>query len=331
MPLKLIEPKAGRTPNWHIRGTYLGTYVNQSTGSTDGRFAAKKLREIKEKIERGELRPTVGPTWDAAVMAYIQANKGLISKNTANFLDKLTVYWRETPLADMNQISVDACAATLYPKAGAATRNRQVYTPMMAVAAHVKHKLDITRPKGGNGKRRTCYLPDDQLFRLLDAADARNPALGALMALLAYCGPRLSEALSILCDDVDLSNREARVRDTKNGEPQVLHLPPHVVVSLANLPLGLDRPGERVFRQWTKGVYLRKLMLQAYAAAGVAPQGAPAHILRHTYATNMTRLGVDLMRTGRWKSRQSSDGYVHVSGEARKADLLPTRAKVVQR
>ena len=319
MPLKLQAPKAGRSPYWRIRGTYQGVYIDQSTGSTDRRFAAQKMRQIREQIERGELRPATGPTWEDALTAYLDAG------GDPRFMPPLLDYWKNTPLANFNQIAVDACAALLYPQAGPATRNRQVYTPIMAVAAHVKHRLEISRPKGGNGTRRTCFLTDDQLFRLLDAAEARSPALGALMAVLAYCGPRLSEALSILCDDVDLSNREALIRDTKNGEPQVLHLPPHVVAALANLPLGLDRPGERVFRQWTKGSYLRKIMLQAYAAAGVDPQGAPAHILRHTYATNMKRLGVDLMDTGRWKSRQASDGYAHVKGEARKADLLPVR------
>lgn len=330
MPLKLEAPKAGRSPNWRIRGTYLKCYIDESTGSPDRRFAAQKLRELKARIERGELAPNTGPTWAEAMTAYLEANKGRLSKGTVTFLDKLLTYWGETPLASIKQMGVDTCAASLYPDASAATRNRQVYTPMMAVARHIKHPLELTRPKGANGTRRACFLTDDQLFRLLDAAEAQSPALGALMHVLAYCGPRLSEALSILCDDVDLSQRRAFIRDTKNGEPQMLHLPPPVVAALANLPLGLDRTGERVFRQWTKGGHLRDLMLKAYRAAGVDPQGAPAHILRHTYATNMKALGVDLLFTGRWKSRQASDGYAHVTGEARKADLLPTRVKSVR-
>lgn len=329
MPLKLHPPKAGRSPYWRIRGTYLGTYIDQSTRSTDRRFAAQRLKQIREQVERGELRPASGPTWDEAVTSYLQAG------GDPRFINKLLDYWKSEPLVNITQAGVDACAATLYPDASFATRNRQVYTPILAVLSHAKATVHIKRPKEGNGKRRTCYLPDSQLFRVLDAAGAIDPELGALFAILAYCGPRLGEALSILCHDVNLTEARALIRDSKNGEPQTLHLPPTVVAALANLPRGLDRQG-RVFDQWTTaGTPKQKMAFYAllhsvYGRAGVDPQGAPAHILRHTYATNMKKLGVDLLFTGRWKSRQSSDAYAHVnvSDEARKADMLPVRKAI---
>jgi hypothetical protein len=38
MPLELIPPrqgrKAGNSPNWRVRGTYLGTYVDRTTGTS---------------------------------------------------------------------------------------------------------------------------------------------------------------------------------------------------------------------------------------------------------------------------------------------------------
>lgn len=33
VPLKLVPPKPGKTPNWYIRGTYLRVYVEESTGT----------------------------------------------------------------------------------------------------------------------------------------------------------------------------------------------------------------------------------------------------------------------------------------------------------
>lgn len=329
MPLKLHPPKAGRSPYWRIRGTYLRVYIDRSAGTADRRIAAQILAKTKGQIERGELAASKGPTWKDAAVSYVQAH------GATRFLDKLTVYWGDTPLANFSQAGIDACAATIYPDASLATRNRQVHTPVMAVLNHANIDLRIRRPKGGNGTRRTCYLPDDQLFRVLDAAAEIDPELGALFGLLAYCGPRLGEALSILCMDVNLPEARALIRDSKNGEPQTLHLPPTVVAALANLPRGLDRQG-RVFDQWTTaGTPKQKMAFYAllhsvYGRAGVDPQGAPAHILRHTYATNMKKLGVDLLFTGRWKSRQSSDAYAHVnvSDEARKADMLPVRKAI---
>ncbi len=33
MPLKLIPPREGKSPNFTVRGTYLGQYVDRSAGS----------------------------------------------------------------------------------------------------------------------------------------------------------------------------------------------------------------------------------------------------------------------------------------------------------
>jgi hypothetical protein len=53
MPLKLIEPRQGKSPNWTIRGAYLGVRVNQTTGTADRKLAARKLAKIRDEIERG--------------------------------------------------------------------------------------------------------------------------------------------------------------------------------------------------------------------------------------------------------------------------------------
>ncbi len=47
--------------------------------------------------------------------------------------------------------------------------------------------------------------------------------------------------------------------------------------------------------------------------------------MRHTFGRNMTRLGVDLVATEIWKSRQAADVYKHTlpSEEAKKAAMLP--------
>lgn len=67
------------------------------------------------------------------------------------------------------------------------------------------------------------------------------------------------------------------------------------------------------------------------------PQGVAFHAFRHSYAAWMRReAGLDtsaLVATGRWKDPASARVYEHVeaSEEARKADLLPTRGKSVER
>jgi integrase len=147
-----------------------------------------------------------------------------------------------------------------------------------------------------------------------------------LCGFLLYTGCRLSEALRVRPQDLDLPRGFACVGKTKNGEPRPVHLPPQVVAELANLELN----GRTVFG-FAKGGALYKLLAQATTAAGVTiPERVAFHIFRHTYGAwcrryaNMDTSG--LVATGAWKSHQAARVYEHVdvSEEARKSDLFPT-------
>ena len=67
--------------------------------------------------------------------------------------------------------------------------------------------------------------------------------LGAPMTFLLYAGPQLGEALRLTWADIDLNAATALLRQTKNGEPIMVHLPPPAVAAFANL----DKSKRRVF------------------------------------------------------------------------------------
>ena len=175
--------------------------------------------------------------------------------------------------------------------------------------------------------------PDDA-FRLLEAASATDKRLGALMTFLLYAGPRLSEALRLMWVDVDLTAATALLRQTKNGEPILVHLPPPAVASLA----GLDKTKRRVFGL-TKCARLYALLDKAEKLSRVIfPAGSAFHMLRHSHAM-WRRLYANadtaaLVASGLWKSRNAASVYEHLDlpAESRKSDLFPTptRAKGVQ-
>jgi hypothetical protein len=80
MPLKLRPPRKGRTPNYEIRGTYLGCRVEVSSGTHKRSLALKQLRTIEECIEEHgqypapEPAPRTGePTFLSAAVAYMQS------------------------------------------------------------------------------------------------------------------------------------------------------------------------------------------------------------------------------------------------------------------
>src|SRR5690349_4217644 len=56
MPLKLVPPKAGRSPFYFVRGTYLGVAVYRSTKTTEKRVADRIKHTWAKQIERGEYK-----------------------------------------------------------------------------------------------------------------------------------------------------------------------------------------------------------------------------------------------------------------------------------
>jgi integrase len=319
MPLKLIPPKAGRSAFWRIRGTHIGVYRDRSTGAADKRIATGILRKMREDIECGALAGSREVVFASAAVTYADAG------GEERYLAKIVRYFGATPLSKIDQEAIDRCATALYPRASAATRNRQVYSPISAVLKRAGVEKPVKRPKGWRGTPRLHWLRWEQALPLLEAATAIHPRFGALCTFLLYCGTRLSETLRLQPADLDLQRSYAYLRRTKNGEPQGVHLPPIVVAALA----GLDLKGRTVFGL-SRGGRLHKLLAMAEKRSGVTlPPGVAFHIFRHTYGAHMKGLGVDLLNTGRWKDRASTRVYEHVdvSEEARKADLLPTRLK----
>ena len=318
MPLSLIPPTPGRSPNYRVRGTYLGIRMDRSAETSDKATAKRFLAGLKAAIERGSFAEKPALTIAAAITSYVQ------SGGEGRFLAPILRHFgKGATVADVDQAAADAAATTIYPRATPGTRNRQFYTPLLAVLRHSGIETRIRRPKGAAGEARRIWLQPEQFERLARAAGAEDVELAALITLLCYTGLRLGEALGLHCDAVHLTQSSAFCGKTKNGDPRSIYLPPRVVAALANHPRGLDRDG-RLFR-WTKCGELYKLAERVYAAAGVDHGGAPFHVLRHSYGAMMTRIGADLVGTGVWKSPTAARVYQHftVNEEARKADALP--------
>ena len=238
-------------------------------------------------------------------------------------------------MSEIDQAAIDDAAATLYPDASPATRNRQVYTPVSAILRHAGAGFTLRRPKGAQGKARTEWMTPEQAARLVEEATKQDAEFGVFVTLLIYTGMRLSEALGVEIDEVDISGASIFLPDTKNEDPRIVHLPPPAIAALANHPRGLDRPGERLFR-FRKNGHLYGFMRDARKAAALPK--VSFHTCRHTWATWMRRYaGLDtkgLVDTGAWRDEKSAARYAHsvVTEEARRADLLPglLRKKIIE-
>lgn len=323
MPFKLMPPAPGRSKYWRVRGTEFGRYIDRSTETVEKRQAARFLALWRADAQSAALSgPAVKAeaTFASAALAYMQAD------GERRFLAPLIEHFALTPLSEIDQAAIAGAAAALYPQGTAATRNRQVYSPVSAILRRAGVALPLRRPKGAQGERRTEWLRPDQAFALLAAAGDLNPRFGALLTVLLYGGVRLSEALRLRWADVDLTRATALARKTKNGTAVTFHLPPVATAALANLP---DRKGS-LFRL-TKSGRLYALWAEAEKAAGLqlAP-GCAFHVLRHTHGAWRRLYALQdtsaLVMTRLWASRNAAAIYEHVDAgpESRKSDLLPT-------
>jgi len=341
MPLKLVPPRKGKTPNYSIRGTYLGVYVDKSCGTDRRSLARQQLANLRDKIERREYPPAppqarvAGPTFIAAAVAYMETG------GKARYLARLIRYFGETLLTEIDQAAIDEAAIKLCPTVTPASRNVYVYTPVSAVLHHAGLKVTVRRPKGALGRVVTDYLTFDDAAAIVRQADVIDPEFALYLKFLLYTGVRLREALSLRPEDLQLEQRIAWVRRSKNGRPRTLLLREDLCAALA---AHKSREPDRVFRFHVGGNIYHKLTRAKLAVLGLpCPVRRPIgwreppnrfdfvnfHTFRHTWATWMRRYGgadlQGLVATGNWSSVRSAQRYAHVVArdEWDRVELLP--------
>jgi len=271
MPIRLISPRLGKTPFYTARGKHLGVFVDRSTKAGRRDLALKIVRKWEREIEAGEFALPSDPTFASAAVHYMNAG------GERRPLTLLLKYFKAKPLKQFDQVAIDAASAALMPKATTATRNREIYTPVSAVLKHAGFDFKIRRPKGWRGRIVRRWLWPEQAWRVIAGSYEIDPELGVLCVMLLFGGLRISEQLAMKCDDVRISEAFAFVPDSKNGEPQPVHLTPTMIEPLKTHPRGIDRMRERLFRFHKGGGSDFKLIQATAIASGIE---APKRVKR---------------------------------------------------
>ena len=248
MALKIYRRNGGI--HWWMRGTVAGTMVHKSTKLVD-RDLADKLRQRVERLmeEAHALGPAATKTFDDAAEVYVE-NGG-----SERFLAPLRKKFGKSRLRDIKQNDLDKAARELYPIAQPETRNRQCYTPFIAVwnEAAVNDWIPAKkwrRPKKLKGtnvvrlsKKRAGTFPVDYEHAARFVA-AMSPGPAMVMTTLFYSGMRPIELFALEARAVNLDGRWVTLTSTKTGEPRGVPIHEFLVPLFASL---LHRGGA-VFR-----------------------------------------------------------------------------------
>lgn len=348
MPLKLIPPRETKSPNWTIRGSYLGVPVDRSARTPKKTVAQSELNKLEKSIERGEYPPKPkqpdAPTFLSAAVAYMKAG------GSRRHMKTLIEHFKDMPLDEITQGEIDSAGLLLHPNVTPATRNGYVHTPVSAVLHHaLGEKCPVVRrPKGYKGKVTTRFLLPPDAFAIIEAARAIDEEMARMLTFLLYTGCRISEAQALKWENVDLGQRLAYIETSKNEDPRTVQLTQDAIASL-----GPVRTHGRVFR-FRQGGHRNFLFLNAKVTACGLPavarpnpgekQQVPPyrfgwvhfHTFCHTWATWMRRFGgadlQGLVATGRWRDERSAQRYTHVVSheEWDRADDLPKVGESVE-
>lgn len=330
MPLKLVPGRHG-SPFIYLRGSVRGIRVDESTGVSDQKAAEEiRIRREAELLNRSIHGDAISRTFGEAAASY------LATGGDGTHLEALLRHFGpKTKLGEIGQHEIEAAAHKLLPRAGPATLNRQIYTPISAVLHHAARKKwcpkpVISRPRQPAGRVR--WISHEEADKLIAAAP---PHLKPLVIFLLSTGARLSEALYLDWRDVDLSRGHVTFIDTKNGESRGVPLPAEAVAALASLPWdrkgavfrkpgakGLkDEDGKVTSRKWEPyaereggGGQVKTGWAAMLRRAGISD--FTPHDCRHTWATWHYIANKDipsLMELGGWKSVEMVMRYAHTN------------------
>jgi integrase len=200
-------------------------------------------------------------------------------------------------------------AMTLYPKATNATRNRQAIVPCQAIINYAAESELCPFVRVKRFKTEKKIKPPFTLDWVDAFCDHANPYLAALVLFMFSTGARISEALSVRWEHVNLQDRTILIPKSKIAEQRIVHLPPRVLAAIANLT---KVPNRSVFWYRTRGS-MRNQWLKTVNRAGI--KVLMAHSGRHGFATTALRNRIDpktAAKLGGWKNiRVFMETYAH--------------------
>ena len=243
-------------------GQKISAYYKCSTGASSEQAAWKWCQDEEARVIR---RHILGPdeveridakafTFGDAVLLYD------VNEKTANYLLAVLDHWETKPLVEINPKMVRDLARELYPDAGTVTWVRQVVTPVRSVINNAhdlgkcppikikgygrEEKLRQDKRRGSSG--RTKYPPGSWEW-MLQFCEHAEPRVRAL-ALTMFCtGARISQAMNMRPDHVDLKRKRVCIPGAKGMDDRWIDIPDWLLTELKSLPPDLyPRGWERV-------------------------------------------------------------------------------------
>jgi integrase/recombinase XerD len=184
------------------------------------------------------------------------------------------------------------------------------YAQSKAVFRTARQRAGLAAPPERRGS--VDRLTVEEALRFLDAAYAQGGRVGLMLQTLLETGARASELVQLRIEDVSLAERIITIRRGKGGRRREVPVR-RELAQLLRLHIGARRGGPLfASRQQGSGpvphVLTRQrvgqIVRQVAQAAGIGKRVYP-HLLRHTVATRLLALGMDITDLQRFLGHES--------------------------
>ncbi len=294
---------------------------------------AVKRCEARERARAEQERERRRMTFRQYADDYLAWSAGVHrSQRTAQYeVRRLVTMLGATPLDAVTSAHVERCVRALGETLAPASVNRLrdrlsgMFKRARRLGLATENPVkDIPKLKEAGG--RLVFLSPVGESALLAALPAERHAL-VLMAI--NTGLRWSEQASLRWQDVDVLTGFLTVRLGKNGHARRVPLNSAARAALMDLATARHRPDDpdepifrsayrTVSREFVRAVRAAQTTLRAASQEGEASRldGVTWHALRHTFASRLVAVGVDLRSVaelGGWRTLSMVQRYAHLS------------------
>lgn len=239
-----------------------------------------------------------GRTFEIAAESYTRQG------GCGRYLPAIIDYFRGREVSTIVPAEIRQMALDLYPHCMPSTRNRHALSPARAVLYHA-HDMGWCGPmriRMFRHPRSTKHSPVDGswLTAFLNQSDGDQLFhLSAIVVFMNHTAARISEAVNLMGEHVDMSRRIATLVKTKTDVMQTAYLTDELMFRLYNLHM---EEGQHVFR-YTSRFSVAERMRAVCRRAGI-PYRPPHSVGRYSFATNALKTHdiKTAMAAGRWKS-----------------------------
>lgn len=318
MSLKLSK----RDGVWYVTGYEAGHRIRKSTHiDAVGRDNKARAEAVLDEV-RDALRKQAAEGNDAVIKIgylvehYLHGKQPLYSSRV---IRTFAFFGNETPISAaidrIDDFRIDLIKRKLKPST--ITNALTIVATVFRYARERKWTDKVVKIDKPKVKLTAKALKEEEVDALIEhAEDWLKPHL----IFLRNTGLRSGELMTLRREDVDLVNRRAVIRNTKNGEDRVIPLNAAALKVIKEIPFdGLlfrDKDGKPwAYSKDMANKFLYRPVVQAAKAAGI--RHVTPHMLRHTFATRLVEAGASMVvvqALGGWKSMESAARYA-------KADL----------